>query len=121
MTARRATRSPQGQDERNRMMVDSIDPTIELLGMVKPDVSVVAPHRHKLLPRGRGESISSTGWSDPPARAWLRYPGQSYARWNLLEPDLGKPVISSASAMTWHALRLAGVGQLIPGYGCLLS
>ena len=39
----------------------------------------------------------------------------------LLEQDLGKPVISSASAMMWHALRLAGVRQLIPGYGRLLT
>ena len=38
-----------------------------------------------------------------------------------LEQDLGKPVISSASAMMWHALRLAGVGQSIPGYGRLLT
>jgi maleate isomerase len=38
-----------------------------------------------------------------------------------LEQDLGKPVISSASAMMWHALRLAGVGQPIPGYGRLLT
>jgi maleate isomerase len=39
----------------------------------------------------------------------------------LLEQDLGKPVISSASAMMWHALRLAGVRQPIPGYGHLLT
>jgi maleate isomerase len=39
----------------------------------------------------------------------------------LLEQDLGKPVISSASAMMWHALRLTGVGQAIPGYGRLLT
>jgi len=39
----------------------------------------------------------------------------------LLEQDLGKPVISSASAMMWHSLRLAGVGQQIPGYGRLLT
>ena len=39
----------------------------------------------------------------------------------VLEEDLGKPVISSASAMMWHALRLAGVGQPIPGYGRLLT
>jgi len=38
-----------------------------------------------------------------------------------LEQDLGKPVISSASAMMWHALRLAGVKQPIPGYGRLLT
>jgi maleate isomerase len=39
----------------------------------------------------------------------------------LLEQDLGKPVISSASAMMWHALRLAGVGQPTAGYGRLLT
>jgi maleate isomerase len=38
-----------------------------------------------------------------------------------LEQDLGKPVISSASAMMWHALRVAGVGQPIAGYGRLLT
>ena len=38
-----------------------------------------------------------------------------------LEQDLGKPVISSASAMMWHALRLAGVRQAVPGYGRLLT
>jgi maleate isomerase len=39
----------------------------------------------------------------------------------LLEQDLEKPVIPSASAMMWQALRLAGVGQSIPGYGRLLT
>ena len=39
----------------------------------------------------------------------------------VLEQDLGKPVISSASAMMWQALRLAGVGQSIMGYGRLLT
>jgi maleate cis-trans isomerase len=39
----------------------------------------------------------------------------------LLEQDLRKPVISSASAMMWQALRLAGVRQPIPGYGRLLT
>jgi maleate cis-trans isomerase len=38
----------------------------------------------------------------------------------MLEQDLGKPVISSASAMMWHALRLAGVRQPISGFGRLL-
>ena len=38
-----------------------------------------------------------------------------------LEQDLSKPVVSSASAMMWHALRLAGVRQPIPGYGRLLT
>ncbi len=39
----------------------------------------------------------------------------------MLEADLGKPVISSATAMMWQALRLAGIGEPIHGYGGLLS
>jgi maleate cis-trans isomerase len=38
-----------------------------------------------------------------------------------LEEDLGKPVVSSASAMMWHALRLVGVAAPIAGYGRLLT
>ena len=38
-----------------------------------------------------------------------------------LEDDLGKPVISAASAMMWHALRVAGVGARRQGYGRLLG
>ena len=38
-----------------------------------------------------------------------------------LERELGKPVLSSASAMMWNALRVAGVGAPVPGYGRLLS
>jgi maleate isomerase len=38
-----------------------------------------------------------------------------------LEQDLGKPVFSSASAVMWHALRVAGVGQPLAGYGRLLT
>jgi maleate cis-trans isomerase len=38
-----------------------------------------------------------------------------------LEHDLGKPVISSASAMMWHALRSTGVRAPISGYGRLLT
>lgn len=38
-----------------------------------------------------------------------------------LERDLGKPVISAASAMMWQALRLAGVREPVPGYGRLLT
>ena len=40
---------------------------------------------------------------------------------DMLEADLGKPVISSASAMMWHALRRCGVRQKIAGYGRLLT
>ena len=39
----------------------------------------------------------------------------------MLEQDLGKSVISSASAMMWHALCLAGVRQPISGFGRLLT
>lgn len=39
----------------------------------------------------------------------------------VLEDDLGKPVVSAASAMMWHALRLAGVRHARPGYGRLFA
>jgi maleate isomerase len=38
-----------------------------------------------------------------------------------LERDLGKPAISSSSAMMWHALRTAGVKDKVEGYGRLLT
>ncbi len=38
-----------------------------------------------------------------------------------LEQDLGKPVVSSASAMMWYALRLVGVAAPIAGHGRLLT
>jgi maleate isomerase len=38
-----------------------------------------------------------------------------------LQDDLGKPVVSAASAMMWHALRTAGVRCSIKGYGRLLE
>lgn len=37
------------------------------------------------------------------------------------EADLGKPVLSSTCAMMWNALRTAGIGTAIPGYGRLLA
>lgn len=39
----------------------------------------------------------------------------------VLERDLGKPVISSASAMMWNALRTARVNAPVEGYGRLLA
>jgi maleate isomerase len=39
----------------------------------------------------------------------------------VLEDDLGKPVISAASAMMWNALRIAGVCGPQHGYGRLLA
>jgi len=38
-----------------------------------------------------------------------------------LERDLGKPALSAASATMWQALRLAGIGASIAGYGRLLA
>lgn len=38
-----------------------------------------------------------------------------------LERDLRKPVISSASAMMWKALQVAGITETIDGYGRLLA
>jgi maleate isomerase len=38
-----------------------------------------------------------------------------------LEDDLHKPVLSSASAMLWNALRVAGLNCPIDGYGRLLK
>ena len=38
-----------------------------------------------------------------------------------LERELGKPVISSASAMMWNALRVAKVATPVAGFGSLLS
>ncbi len=36
-----------------------------------------------------------------------------------LEAELGKPVTSSNHAIAWHCLRLAGVGDPVPGFGRL--
>ena len=38
-----------------------------------------------------------------------------------LEDEIGVPVTSSNLAMAWHAIRLAGVGQPIPGLGRLFE
>jgi maleate isomerase len=202
MTARGATGALDGQDERNRMMVENIDGSIELLAMVKPDVVVVAhtATSYHLGPRGEADLLTrlerSTGgrvitafgsvaralerlgvrrlalgtpyspettlqgkahleahglevvsfanlqgvtniYDETAERAYglARLVDRADAEavflsgtgmptlsvLELLEQDLGKPVISSASAMMWHALRLAGVGQIIPGYGRLLT
>jgi maleate cis-trans isomerase len=39
----------------------------------------------------------------------------------LLERDLGKPVVSSNQALLWRALRMAGVREPVPGFGRLLT
>jgi maleate isomerase len=38
-----------------------------------------------------------------------------------LERDLGKPVVASNQALSWHALRLAGLDDRIEGFGSLLT
>jgi maleate isomerase len=40
---------------------------------------------------------------------------------DILERDLGKPVLTSNQAMLWHALRLGGVPDKIRGLGRLLA
>jgi maleate isomerase len=202
MTARGVGGALEGQDERNRMMVDNIDGSIELLAMVEPDVIVLAhtatsyylgrEGEADLLGRleqstGRrvitafGSVVRALGRLDvrriglgAPYSAETTLQGKTHLEAHgfevvnftnlkgvtniydetaerayqlarivdredaeavflsgtgmptlpvleLLEQDLRKPVISSASAMMWHALRLAGVGQNIPGYGRLLT
>jgi maleate isomerase len=202
MFARGVPGSLEGQAERNRMMVDNIDSSIELLAMVKPDVIVLAhtATSYYLGRVGEADLLSrlerSTGIRIVTAfgsvvrglerldarsialgapysaattlegKAHLEAHGFKVVRFDnlkgvtniydetaerayrlarlvdaedaeavfltgtgmptlpvleLLEQDLGKPVISSASAMMWHALRLAGIGQPIPGYGRLLT
>jgi maleate isomerase len=202
MTARGATGSLEGQDERNRMMVDNIDASIELLAMVAPDVIVIAhtatsyhlgrqreadllarlqsaagcrvitafgsvlqalqrlnvrrialgtPYSPETTAQGKAhleangiEIVNFTNlegvrniYDETAERAYKlgRIVDRDDAEavflsgtglptlpvLQLLEQDLGKPVISSASAMMWHALRTAGVTQPIAGYGRLLT
>jgi maleate isomerase len=202
MTARGIGGSLDGQSERNRMMIDNIDDSVELLAMVEPDVIVVAhtatsyhlgrdgeadllarleqatgrrvvtafgavvralerlnirklalgtPYSAEVTSQGKAhleahgfevvnfdnlkgiENIYGTTADDAYRLARSVDAGDAEGVFlsgtgmptvsvlEALEQDLGKPVISSASAMMWHALRLAGVGQPIAGSGRLLS
>lgn len=202
MVARGVTGSLDGQAERNRMMVENIDTTIEMLALVDPAVIVLAhtatsydlgaagetallarleqatgirvvtafgsvmqslqrlgvrrvalgaPYSAETTQQGRAhleaQGIEVVGcdnlkgvtniYDETPERAYAlaRMVDSSDAQavflsgtgmptlpvLQALEDDLGKPVISSASAMMWHGLRLAGVGAIIPGYGRLLT
>ena len=202
MTVRGATGSLDGQDDRNRMMIENIVGSIELLAMVNPDVIVLA-HTATSYSLGRqGEAdllarleksagrrvitafgsvllalerlnVRRLALGTPYAaettlqgKAHLAAHGLEVVNFanlqgvtniydetaerayglarlvdredaeavflsgtgmptlpvlELLEQDLGKPVISSASAMMWHAMRLAGVRQPVSGYGRLLT
>jgi maleate cis-trans isomerase len=202
MVARGVGGSPDGQSERNQMMIDNLDSSVELLAMVEPDVIVLAhtatsyhlgrEREAALLDRLRAASgipiVTAFGAVlralqrldvkrlalGAPYSAEVTLQGKAHLEAHgfevvnfanlkgvtniydetaerayrlargidvetaeavfltgtgmptlpvleLLEQDLKKPVISSASAMMWHALRLAGVRQPIPGYGRLLT
>lgn len=202
MVARGLPGSLDGQSERNRMMIDNIGTTVEMLALVKPDVIVLAhtatsyhlgrEREAQLLARLEQSSgtrivsafgsvlralerlgVAKVALGAPYSRettlqgkAHLEAHGLAVVNFtNLqgvsniydetaerayrlarevdcaeadavfltgtgmptlpdleaLEQDLGKPVISSASAMMWHALRLCGARQPIPGYGRLLT
>ncbi len=202
MVARGVGGSLDGQSERNQMMIDNLESSIELLAMVEPDVIVLA-HTATSYHLGRDREAALIGRLreasgvpivtafgavlralqrldvrrlalGAPYSAEVTLQGKAHLEAHgievvnfanlkgvtniydetaerayrlarsidvetaeavfltgtgmptlpvleLLEQDLGKPVISSASAMMWHALRLAGVRQPIPGYGRLLT
>jgi maleate isomerase len=202
MVARGVTGSLDGQETRNRMMIDHLDESEELLAMVKPDVIVIAhtatsytlgiDGEAALLARlseATGRRVVSAFGSvaaalqrlgaervalGAPSSAETTAQGKAHLEAHgfrvvgcdnlkgvtniydetaeraytlarsvdcaeaeavflsgtgmptlpmleMLETDLGKPVISSNLAMMWHALRLAGVGAKVPGYGRLLT
>jgi maleate isomerase len=202
MVARGIGGSLDGQSERNQMMIDNLESSIELLAMVEPDVIVLAhtatsyhlgrDREAALLDRLRqasgipivtafGAVLQALQRLDvkrlalgAPYSAEVTLQGKAHLEAHgfevvnfanlkgvtniydetaerayglarsidvetaqavfltgtgmptlpvleLLEQDLEKPVISSASAMMWHALRLAGVRQPTPGYGRLLT
>ena len=96
-----------GQSERNRSMVDNIDSGIEnIYDTTAEDAYRLA----RMVDTEDAEAVFLSGTGMPTVSVL-----------EALEQDLGKPVLSSASAMMWHALRLAGVGQAITGYGRLLT
>ena len=201
MVARGTPGALDGQEERNRSMVASLDDCVEMLAMVKPDVIVIA-HTATSYHLGREREASllarlteasgvrvvtafgsviaalerlgvrrvalGTPYSaetTAQGRAHLEAHGFAVVRsqnlpgvnniydetaerayglarlvdrpeaeavflsgtgmptlsvLEMLEADLGKPVLSSNLAMMWHGLRLSGVRQPIPGYGRLL-
>ncbi|MCW5751102.1 MAG: aspartate/glutamate racemase family protein [Alphaproteobacteria bacterium] len=40
---------------------------------------------------------------------------------DMLEQEIGKPIVTSNQALAWHCLRLAGVADTVPGSGRLLG
>ncbi len=202
MTAAGATGSLDGQEERNRQMLDGLDAAAALLAMVRPAVIALAhtatsttlgPDAEAALVAGMearhgcrfitafGAVLAALGalgvrriaygtpyamdttlrgkallerhgievvrfavlpgvvniYDETPERAYqlgrlvddagaeavfLSGVGMpTVATLAALEADLGKPVVSAAAAMMWHALRVAGVRAAVPGYGRLLA
>ena len=199
MTARGATGSLEGQDERNRMMVDNIDESIELLAMVESrchrrgayrdqlslgrqgeadllgrlrkidrqarghglrlgvarvgaaqcapagarhalfDGNDIAGQsasrsarpggrqfrqsagRHQHLRRNRRAGLSAgAAWSTEktPKPSFSAAPACRHCRyWSCSKQDLGKPVISSASAMMWCACGSPACASRLPAMG----
>ena len=202
MVARGTVGAPDGQAERNEMMLRHIDESVEMLAMVQPDVIVIAhtatsyhlgrereadllghltatagtrvttafasvaaalhrlgvkrvalgaPYAREIMLQGKAhleahgfEVVSFDNlpgvtniYDETAERAYKLARSIDSAEaeavfltgtglptlpvLQALEEDLDKPVISSGSAMMWHALRLAGVREIVPGYGRLLT
>jgi maleate cis-trans isomerase len=202
MVARGTPGAPDGQAERNEMMLRHIDESIEMLALVKPDVIIIAhtatsyhlgsereadllgrlsvvtgtrvttafgsvaaalrrlgikrlalgaPYARETMLQGKAhleahgfEVVSFDNlpgvtniYDETAKRAYklARSINRAEAEavfltgtglptlpvLQALEEDLGKPVIFSASATMWHALRLSGVREIVPGYGRLLT
>jgi maleate cis-trans isomerase len=202
MVARGTPGAHAGQSDRNRMMLDNIDASIEMLALVKPDViaiahtatsyglgregearlvarlqqqtgirvvtafgsvvtalqrlgvtrvALAAPYSAETTLAGKAhleacgfrvvgcENLKDVAniYDETAERAYrlarsvdtaeaeavfLSGTGMpTIAVLEALEQDFRKPVLSSNAAMTWHALREAGVHAPIAGYGRLLT
>ncbi|HZQ75070.1 MAG TPA: aspartate/glutamate racemase family protein [Burkholderiales bacterium] len=192
----------EGQEERNRQMVEHMEESARLLALVKPDVMVLAhtassytlgkegeaelvariekqtkvpfltafasvraalshlkvkrvalatPYAHAWTLRGKAhleahgfevvsfrslEGVANI-YDETPERAYALAKGADVPQAQAvflsgvgmptievlarLEKDLGKPAISSCSAMVWNALRIANVAARVKGYGRLFE
>lgn len=85
-------------------------------GIVKDgEIARVSPEsiRRSALELGRSDEVDAVFVSCTAMRTAAIIPE--------LERELGKPVAASNYAMAWHALRLAGYGDAVPGAGRLFS